>query len=115
MENRLRYWRKLRRLSQDRLAELAGTSTQQISRLERSDRKMSLEWLARLAPVLGVAPAELLDDGALDGGPGPKEPQFIEDPAEIALVAFWRRLDHSQKKLLLGLMGDGAEAGRHAT
>jgi SOS-response transcriptional repressor LexA len=50
-------------LSMAALARLAGTSPQQIERLEKSDRKFTREWAERLAPHLGVTAKELMFDG----------------------------------------------------
>lgn len=50
----LRKLRSDKQMSQAQLAELAGTSQQQIDKLERGLRKFSLEWARKLAPHLGV-------------------------------------------------------------
>ncbi|MBP2314906.1 XRE family transcriptional regulator [Azospirillum soli] len=56
-------------LSQERLAELAGTSQPQINKLEHGQRKLTLDWAVRLAPHLGIHPEALL------GGPSqPAQP-----------------------------------------
>ena len=47
-------------LSQDRLAELVGTSQAQIQRLETGKRRITVQWAQRLAPHLGCKPVELL-------------------------------------------------------
>jgi transcriptional regulator with XRE-family HTH domain len=52
-------------LSLAKLGRMAGTSPQQIDRLEKEDgskqgRKLTKEWAERLAPHLGVAPAYLI-------------------------------------------------------
>lgn len=47
-------------LSQERLAELAGTSQPQINKLEHGQRKLTLDWAVRLAPHLGIHPDALL-------------------------------------------------------
>lgn len=51
-------------LSQEKLAELAGTSQPQINKLETGQRKMTVDWAVKLAPHLGVDPATLLGLGA---------------------------------------------------
>lgn len=43
------------------LAELAGTSQQQIDRLEKGTRKMTAEWMEKLSAALNCKPAELID------------------------------------------------------
>lgn len=65
MSNRIKELRDLLGLSQQRLAELANTTNQQIGRLESGSRKLSQDWMERLAPVLGVNPAELLPVGEI--------------------------------------------------
>ena len=62
MENRLRYWRTHRGLTLEQLAEAAQTSHQQIMRLERGERRLTLEWMIRLAQPLGVEPRDLLPE-----------------------------------------------------
>jgi len=57
----LRQWREFRRLTQDQLAEKAGTSKGVVSLLESGDRRLSDKWLRRFAPVLKVQPGWLLD------------------------------------------------------
>ena len=55
--------RKLREqcgLTQTELARLVRTSQPQINRLEGGERQLSKDWAEKLAPHLGVAPAELM-------------------------------------------------------
>ncbi len=49
-------------LSQERLAELAGTSQPQIYKMEQNQRKMTLDWAVRLGSALGIDPGELMED-----------------------------------------------------
>jgi transcriptional regulator with XRE-family HTH domain len=58
--NRLHELRRLRGLTQNKLAELAGISGQQIGHLERGERRMTFTQAELLAPHLGCAPADLL-------------------------------------------------------
>lgn len=60
MENRLQEFRKKAKLSQAALAEKSKTSQPQIDRLEKGDRKLTVEWAERLAPHLNTSPRELL-------------------------------------------------------
>lgn len=60
MENRLRHWRTFRGLTLEQLAAAAQTSHQQILRLERGERRLTLDWMVRLAPPLGIEPRDLL-------------------------------------------------------
>lgn len=56
----LRELRETAGLSQQKLADLVGTSQPQIKRLEAGERKMTRPWALRLAPVLGVTPEQML-------------------------------------------------------
>jgi phage repressor protein C with HTH and peptisase S24 domain len=60
-KSKLRVARELRGLTQQQLAQLAGTSQPQIDRLETGKRKLSIDWMVRLAPHLGVSPIDLSD------------------------------------------------------
>lgn len=62
MKNRLREIRKRLGLTLNEVAEAAGTTNQQIGMLERGNRKLTVEWMNRLATVLGVEPKDLLPD-----------------------------------------------------
>jgi transcriptional regulator with XRE-family HTH domain len=62
--NRLHELRRLRGLTQNRLADLAGISGQQIGHLERGERRMTFAQAEILAPHLGCAPADLLSHAA---------------------------------------------------
>jgi transcriptional regulator with XRE-family HTH domain len=66
MANRIKEVREYRKLSQDRLGALIGTTGQQIGRLEKEDRGVDLDWLYRIASGLRVSPVELL---VLEHGP----------------------------------------------
>lgn len=59
--NHLRAWREYRKLSQPRLAEMAGTTNAMIHYLESGERGLSLKWLRRLAPALQTTPGMILD------------------------------------------------------
>jgi transcriptional regulator with XRE-family HTH domain len=62
MNNRIAELRQKKGLSQEDLAELVGTSGQQIGRLENGARKLTTEWMDKLAPALGVRRRDLLQD-----------------------------------------------------
>jgi transcriptional regulator with XRE-family HTH domain len=59
--NHLRAWRKHRRMTQQQLADAAGTAKSVISDLERGVVQLSDKWLRRLAPILKTQPGYLLD------------------------------------------------------
>lgn len=60
MENRIKELREERNLSQYELAERANTTAQQIGRLEKGTRKLTVEWLTRLSKALIVDPEDIL-------------------------------------------------------
>lgn len=57
---RLRELREQAGLSRDGLARLAGTSAGQIQKLELEERKLTIQWMARLAPHLNATTADFL-------------------------------------------------------
>lgn len=58
--NPLRAYRRQAGLTLEQLARAAGTTAAQISKLEKGDRRLTVDWMARLAPPLGVTMADLL-------------------------------------------------------
>ena len=53
-------WRKYRKISQEKLAERIGTTQSEISKVERGDRRATLDALAAIAFGLGVEVEELI-------------------------------------------------------
>lgn len=90
LKNRLQSLRMDRGLSQEALAELVGTNKGQISKLERSERRLSNTWLERLAAALQCHPLELIDDAL---------PAVTAD--EKAVLQLYRGLDESQQRAFL--------------
>ncbi|GAB6854421.1 helix-turn-helix domain-containing protein [Asaia astilbis] len=97
-------------VSQKELADLAGTSKQQIWKLENAKVSLKPEWAERLSPHLSVTPAWLLmiDAGQTDLPPAAPDDQRIKDALhakqEKVLLGIWRHLSLAQRKHLLGLM-----------
>ena len=58
--NRLEEWRKRRGLSRAALATMVGTRGGQIQKLELGERRLTLEWMQRLAGALSVDASDLL-------------------------------------------------------
>lgn len=81
MPNNIRKIRKLRRLSQERLAKLCNTSKQQIYKLEKEVVRFDTTWMFRLAQALKCHWAELVADV-----------HVARDAAEEALLDAFRRL-----------------------
>ncbi len=61
MKNRIKELREAQNLTARALAAMAGTSPSQISRLEKSKRKLSLDWILRLSGALKVPPNDLVN------------------------------------------------------
>jgi transcriptional regulator with XRE-family HTH domain len=59
--NYLQVWREFRGMTQEKLAEEAGTTGSVISMLEAGERGLSAKWLRKLAPILDTTPGHLLD------------------------------------------------------
>lgn len=62
MPNRLSAIRKSRHLSMEKLAEMVDTSRGQIYQLESGKRRLTKEWMERLAVALRCRPSELIED-----------------------------------------------------
>lgn len=68
-QNRIQQLREAKGWSQAELAQRTGTTGQQIGRLEAGKRKLSVEWMTRLAAALEVPLAEFLGSEERDTVP----------------------------------------------
>jgi transcriptional regulator with XRE-family HTH domain len=59
--NYLAAWREFRGMTQEQLAEAAGTTAPMISHLETGRRQLTAKWLRKLGPALRTSPGFLLD------------------------------------------------------
>lgn len=59
--NHLKAWRKFRHLTQEELADKAGTTKAVVSNLETGVRPLSPKWLDRFAPILHTTAGYILD------------------------------------------------------
>ena len=60
----LRRLRAERGISQEELAELAGLHRTYIGSIERCERNVSIDNIAKLAAAFGISPSKLLEDEA---------------------------------------------------
>lgn len=90
MENRIAEVRRARGLTLKRLAELVGTSNQQISHLEKGRRRLTVEWMERIAKALDCHPFDLLGEGA-----SPRNAR------ERAMIELFRGLSDEQQEAFL--------------
>lgn len=92
MDNRIKDLRQARELTLQELADLVGTSNQQISQLETGRRRINVDWLERLSKVLECHPFELLYEGAI-----------ADDDSEIQLLSMYRLMTKEQKTHFLSI------------
>jgi len=97
MENRIKEIRKDRGLSQEQLADAVHTTKATISKLEKGDIQLTMEWMRKLARALECHWAELGEDAA----PPPKDEQ--------AMLGLYRGLSDQQKKFAHKLVSTLAE------
>ncbi len=102
MKNKLKLLRKSRGLSMEEVAIKLGTSHQQISRLEKSQRRMSDVWIKRYCDAFHMRPEDILEinskndliplvgyiGGATTFGGMDSEPIKLIDPISIGLRNF---------------------------
>jgi len=92
MQNRIGILRVEKGLSLTDLARLAGTTKAQIQKLERGERRLSLQWMSRLARALDVKMSDLLPQDTVACQHGAEEREILaivsQLPAEdrVALV-----------------------------
>jgi transcriptional regulator with XRE-family HTH domain len=103
MPNKIRQLRDEKGFTLEQVAEAVDTSVQQLSRLERGERRLTVEWMDRIASALGVAPAALLTNEPPNLSRLVKQPKKLRlRPDEIRLVIFWRTLGLEQQKMIAG-------------
>ncbi|WP_297022434.1 helix-turn-helix domain-containing protein [Thalassospira sp.] len=90
VENRIKKKRKARGLTLKQLAEIVGVSNQQISHLENGRRRLSVEWLLRIAEALECQPSDLL-----------VEPGKPHDARERAIIELFRELSEEQQEAFM--------------
>ncbi|MFD0387692.1 XRE family transcriptional regulator [Tistrella bauzanensis] len=81
-------WRERRGLTMAELGQRVGTEASQINKLEKGNRRLTAEWMGRLARALDCAPADLLmpDPAGLAAelGEAPPPPSPLAPPAGYA-------------------------------
>jgi phage repressor protein C with HTH and peptisase S24 domain len=85
MRNRIRELRDKKRLSLQKLADLVGTSRQQIHKLEKGEIQLTTNWMQRIAPHLDVGPKDLIED---DLSMPPTSPLKKDEPREKESLTF---------------------------
>jgi transcriptional regulator with XRE-family HTH domain len=100
MPNRIKELREARGMTLDQVGEAARTSAQQISRLEKGERRLTDTWMHRIAGALGVTAADLLANAP------PNDGEFVKKPDEIALLRWWRLLIPAEKRMIAAYARD---------
>lgn len=90
--NRIRMMRSRRGLTLQQLAARIEppASYQQIARLERDERRLTWDWLMKIARALDCVPMDLIEDG-----------WHRLTPAEQRLLAAFREWPESKRSILL--------------
>lgn len=90
--NRIRLMRARQGLTLQQLAARVNppASYQQIARLERDERRLTWDWLTKIARALDCAPMDLIEDG-----------WARLSPAEERLVAAFRQLPEPKRSTIL--------------
>jgi transcriptional regulator with XRE-family HTH domain len=83
LEIKMQALRESRGLTQDELAEMVGTTGPQINRLEKGQRKLTVEWLLRLCAAFNVSADKIVNI------PMPKKTVTNSDPAMLGAVVGW--------------------------
>lgn len=65
-KDNVKYYRKQLRLSQEKLAELSGLSTNYIGEIERTNRKVTIDTIEQIANGLNIDPSLLLTNRKSD-------------------------------------------------
>jgi len=60
LPNRIRFWRQQKGWTLQQLAEAADTTRAQIDKLEHGTRRLTVDWMVRLATPLGCDPRSLM-------------------------------------------------------
>lgn len=107
MVNRIKELREELGLTLEQVADTAGTSVQQVSRLERGERRLTDDWMRRISAAFGVQPAALMPNPPPDHIKVVQQPKKLRlRPDELRLVAFWRKLGMAEKRMIAALARD---------
>lgn len=90
--NRIKELREAAGLTADELADALGTSRQQVSRHERGERRLTIQWINRYAVALGVAPADIMTSTELADPTSEVEPATIEGMPQLSRIIASRGL-----------------------
>jgi imidazoleglycerol-phosphate dehydratase len=104
MTNKIRDLRKQKALSQQDLAKRIGTTGQQVGHLEAGRRKLTQDWMERLAAGLDCGPADLLGAAA---AVSPKSPPPSPGDVTMRTATIERRTKETSIRAAVNLDGSG--------
>ncbi|MCO6187451.1 helix-turn-helix domain-containing protein [Rhizobium sp. L1K21] len=115
---RIKIARKLKHISQTKLAEHLGVSFQQVQKYENGKNRISASKLAAAADLLGVTPAFFFADGqapaGLDGNIDDESAKLIElmsNEDALALNLYYAKIENPEvRRSVLNLVQDLAAA-----
>ena len=91
MSNYLRQWRESRGLTLEQVGNGIGTDKTQVSKLERGDRRLSTDWLEKLARLYGVDTAKLLAPPPERGMSTESVQTLVSSPSVLQNAWSWAR------------------------
>lgn len=93
MKNHIRTLREQAGMTMQSLADRVGTTAPQINKLEKGERRLTIDWIHRIAQGLGVTPQAIVsfDDQPTDVGPSQElyatsQPRDMVHPAPLPLA-----------------------------
>jgi len=66
MQNRIKEFRKRANLSQQKLADMSGTTAATIMKLEKGDMQLTTVWIERISAALRINPLDLISPGTVE-------------------------------------------------
>lgn len=91
MGNNLRVLRKIAKLTQEEAADAMGVSKGQFIKLERGERRLTLEYITRAAKAFDVAVAEVIEEG-LKPRAEAKSPALVRPELAVRIADLFARV-----------------------
>lgn len=102
MSNHILRFRERAGLSKAELARRVGTTRQQMGRLEKDERELTVSWAEKIAPHLHCTPQDLLFPDSISTGARVTSPESAADLSDLPL------LSHSPVVRILAMAGEMA-------